>query len=547
MTQFPDLLQPLPTRRVDVDKTRLALTMAFAASGSSGGVFAEALDAATIAPSAFRPQDFAEELFLQRFVSQALRVKLGGREPVMHARHLYRLLSQPPADPEVTQFRRSVLFELTQSRELRGALERLYLELCKLRGLLENPGGVRVWDANRRRLDILQVFKGLLDVMAEEFGEAQSGLARLAEFGRRVQASEPYGALADLLRCDARMARVDVRLGIGADGSVNGFEVLSVNESTDNPFVNPAWRRWLAKLELFVRGYRFSDGEVLARLVDAVVSGLEEELVAQVQLLGDLEFYLGALGFRDSALAAGLEVCLPEFVATSEPRELWGLFNPLLLMSGIVPVACDVQSARLSSTSLITGPNSGGKTRLLQSLGLTQLLGQCGLFVPARVARIAWASGLVASLIEEAKADQAEGRLGMELMRIRGLFERLPPNALVLLDELCSGTNPSEGEQIFELVVRMLTQLAPQAFITTHFLAFAQRLQQSSDIPHLEFMQVELNEQRRATYQFVPGVATSSLAAHTAERLGVTGEQLSALIEQNLRIRQLNGPAGAAQ
>lgn len=547
MTQFPDLLQPLPTRRVDVDKTRLALTMAFAASGSSGGVFAEALDAATIAPSAFRPQDFAEELFLQRFVSQALRVKLGGREPVMHARHLYRLLSQPPADPEVTQFRRSVLFELTQSRELRGALERLYLELCKLRGLLENPGGVRVWDANRRRLDILQVFKGLLDAMAEEFGEAQSGLARLAEFGRRVQASEPYGALADLLRCDARMARVDVRLGIGADGSVNGFEVLSVNESTDNPFVNPAWRRWLAKLELFVRGYRFSDGEVLARLVDAVVSGLEEELVAQVQLLGDLEFYLGALGFRDSALAAGLEVCLPEFVATSEPRELWGLFNPLLLMSGIVPVACDVQSARLSSTSLITGPNSGGKTRLLQSLGLTQLLGQCGLFVPARVARIAWASGLVASLIEEAKADQAEGRLGMELMRIRGLFERLPPNALVLLDELCSGTNPSEGEQIFELVVRMLTQLAPQAFITTHFLAFAQRLQQSSDIPHLEFMQVELNEQRRATYQFVPGVATSSLAAHTAERLGVTGEQLSALIEQNLRIRQLNGPAGAAQ
>ncbi len=547
MTQFPDLLQPVPTRRVDVDKTRLALTMAFAASGSSGGVFAEALDAASMAPSAFRPQDFAEELFLQRFVSQALRVKLGGREPVMHARHLYRLLSQPPADPEVTQFRRSVLFELTQSRKLRGALERLYLELCKLRGLLENPGGVRVWDANRRRLDILQVFKGLLDAMAEEFGEAQSGLARLAEFGRRVQASEPYGALADLLRCDARMARVDVRLGIGADGSVNGFEVLSVNESTDNPFVNPAWRRWLAKLELFVRGYRFSDGEILARLVDAVVSGLEEELVAQVQLLGDLEFYLGALGFRDSALAAGLEVCLPEFVATSEPRELRGLFNPLLLMSGIVPIACDVHSARLSSTSLITGPNSGGKTRLLQSIGLTQLLGQCGLFVPARAARIAWASGLVASLIEEAKADQAEGRLGMELMRIRGLFERLPPNALVLLDELCSGTNPSEGEQIFELVVRMLTQLAPQAFITTHFLAFAQRLQKSSDIPHLEFMQVELNEQRRATYQFVLGVATSSLAAHTAERLGVTGEQLSALIEQNLRIRQLNGPAGAAQ
>jgi DNA mismatch repair protein MutS2 len=338
---------------------------------------------------------------------------------------------------------------------------------------------------------------------------------------------------------------VDVRVGIAADGSVNGFEVLAVKESTGNPFINPVWRRWLAKLELFVRGYRFSDGEILARLVDAVVSGLEEELVAMVQLLGDLEFYLGALGFRDDAAAAGLPVCLPEFIEPNGARELRGLFNPLLLMSGIVPVASDIVSSRLASTSLVTGPNSGGKTRLLQSLGLAQLLAQAGVFVPARVARIAWASSLVASLIEEAKADQAEGRLGMELVRIRTLFERLPPGALVLLDELCSGTNPSEGEQIFELVVTMMAQLEPQAFISTHFLAFAERLRQGKKIPNLAFIQVELDEQRRPTYQFVPGVASSSLAAHTAERLGVTGEQLSALIQQNLRVRQLSRNNGA--
>ena len=159
------------------------------------------------------------------------------------------------------------------------------------------------------------------------------------------------------------------------------------------------------------------------------------------------------------------------------------------------------------------------------------------------MARIAWASGLVASLIEEAKADQAEGRLGTELMRIRSLFERLPPGALVLLDELCSGTNPSEGEQIFELVVTMLGQLEPQAFITTHFLEFAKRLQRERKIPSLAFIRVELDGQRRPTYQFLPGVADSSLAAHTAERLGVTGEQLSALIQQNLRRRHLSGGA----
>src|SRR6202034_140057 len=168
---------------------------------------------------------------------------------------------------------------------------------------------------------------------------------------------------------------------------------------------------------------------------------------------------------------------------------------------------------------LVTGPNSGGKTRLLQAIGLAQLLAQSGLFVPARAASLSLAPGLVVSLIEEARADQAEGRLGTELVRIRSLFERLPPGAMVILDELCSGTNPSEGEEIFELVVRMLSRLTPQALITTHFLAFAARLEREQTIGGLRFLQVELGEDQRPTYQFTPGVARTSLAGQAAVRL----------------------------
>lgn len=536
--QIPlDILHPTPTRTIDHESTRLAIALAFA-GGSAGGIFGEALERAAIAPSMFNPAEFAGELFLQRFVAQCFKVRLGQHEAVLNTRHLCRLVSQPPAEPAVVEFRRLLLAELVNLPACRRELERVYQDLCRLRGLLENAAGMQVFDANRRKLDILQGFKAIVDRLASGFGATTSGLRRLAEFGCALQATEPYQALSDLLRYDSRLATVNVRLGVGADGSVSGFEIVSISEDANNPFVNSIVRRWLAKLELFVRGYRFSDSEVLARLIDSVFSGLEDELVDLVQLVGDLEFYLGALGFRDLAHAAGLAVCLPDFVPPNEPRELRGLFNPLLLMSGVAPVPCDLVGSPLASTVLVTGPNSGGKTRLLQSLGLAQVLGQCGLFVPAQQARIALASGLVASLIEEAKADQAEGRLGMELMRIRRLFERLPPGAMVLLDELCSGTNPSEGEQIFELVVSMLNQLKPQAFITTHFLAFASRLEQSRKIPSLSFIQVELDAQRRPTYQFLRGVAQTSLAGHTAERLGVTGDQLSLLIEQNLRKQQ---------
>ena len=144
-------------------------------------------------------------------------------------------------------------------------------------------------------------------------------------------------------------------------------------------------------------------------------------------------------------------------------------------------------------------------------------------------------------MIQETKADQAEGRLGTELVRIRELFERVPPGAMVILDELCSGTNPSEGEEIFELVVGMLSKLEPQAFITTHFLAFAARLERERKIETLRFLQVELGPEQQATYQFVPGVARTSLASHAAARLGVTREKLLELVNRNSRLSKGDG------
>lgn len=539
----PDLLHPVPAIRIDLEATRLAIALAFA-SGVSGGLFAEALDRQKLVQSTFRPAAFENDLFVPTFVAHCFKVKLGAAEATLSTRHLTRLLTQPPADPAVVRYRREVLHELGQSEALRAEAEALYASLCRFRTLLEGATQTGKWDANRRQLDLLALIKDLVDRMASGFSGATSGLSRLASFGQRVQKSEPYRSLADLLTYDENMATLDLKVGIGADGRIRGLRIVSVARDEANPFVGSPLRRWLAKLELFVRGYSFGDGEVMARLIDAVFVGIEDELVPLVQLFGDLEFLLGALGFRDAAREAGLEASLPELVHEDAPRTLVDLYNPLLLATGTRAVPCTLHIERQSCTVLVTGPNSGGKTRLLQSIGLSQLLAQCGLFVPARSAAVALAPSLVVSLIQETRADQAEGRLGMELLRIRELFEDLAPGSMVILDELCSGTNPSEGEEIFELVLRMLTRLEPQTFITTHFLAFAERLEHARDIEALRFLQVELGPSQKPTYQFVPGVAKTSLAGQAAERLGVTGSQLSSLVERNLA-RARTSPARA--
>ncbi len=531
--RLPDLLHAEPLTRIDLEQTKLAIALAFA-SGVSGGLFAEALDRATVAPSTWEPGSFAHDLFLPNFVALCFKIRLGTYEPPMMTNHLVHVLSAPPSSVATVEHRRAILAELVATPSLRQSLERLYSAVCRFRVILEGATGAGKWDANRRRLDILAVTKEIIDGMADGFGSARSGLSRLHAFGRRVQRSEPYRSLSDLLRYDEKLGTLDLKVSVGADGRIRGFEIVSIEENTDNPFVSSPMTRWLAKIELFIRGYSFGDGEVMARLIDAVYDGLEDEMVRFVQLLGDLELYLGALGFHDLARGAGLEVSLPDLVPPDAPRTLTQLFNPLLLALGVDVVPCDIATDRHDATVLVTGPNSGGKTRLLQSLGLAQLLAQAGLFIPAAAGSVSLCPGLVVSLIEEARADQAEGRLGTELVRIRGLFERLPPGAMVILDELCSGTNPSEGEEIFELVVRMLSRLRPQALITTHFLAFAARLERERKIDELRFLQVELGPAERPTYQFVPGVAHTSLAGQAAARLGVTGDQLMALIERNI-------------
>ena len=162
----------------------------------------------------------------------------------------------------------------------------------------------------------------------------------------------------------------------------------------------------------------------------------------------------------------------------------------------------------------------------------TQTLSQAGFWVPAARATLPAVRSLFVSLIEEARVDQQEGRLGTELLRIRRLFERVPRGALVILDELCSGTNPSEGEEIFVMVLDLLRELGADVLITTHFLAFAARLSDHNDAGKLTFLQVELDDRQLPTFSFVDGVASTSLATRTAARLGVTREELRALVKR---------------
>ncbi|MBI2391179.1 MAG: DNA mismatch repair protein [Deltaproteobacteria bacterium] len=526
-TPIPDLLSSAPTRRLDARKTGEALTFAFA-QGVADDTWDDLLAAARLPETRFRPEGYARDLFVAELVASCAVVEVDGTTRLLGKRWLERLLSHPPEDAETVTLRRDVLRELDGSPSMRTELEGLYGRLRFLRDQLGITPG-RGSDVLRRRLEILATVRGAIDAMAEAFAGARSALTRVSEWAAAVRASEAWRALLELLDYDEHLATVDVRVRVGADGRVRGLVLADVRENAASRFARTPIGRWLARIALVFRGYRFDAEELMARAIEQVFDGMQDVLVASMQLAGDLELYLAAFAFRARAERAGLAVCLPELGAT---RALTRLFNPLLLPHEKRVVPCELHADRPDRVVLVTGPNSGGKTRLLQAIGLTQLLGQCGFFVPAASATIRSVDGMFVSFGQAPAADATEGRLGTELLRVRALFETICVGGMVLVDELCSGTNPSEGEELFRHVVDLLAQLSPQAFLSTHFLTLAADLERAPPNDRMDFLQVELDAHGVPTYGFVPGVAKTSLAHQTAARLGVTRDDLAALVQR---------------
>lgn len=530
MIPLPDLLYARPHADTDDAFLLELLEMAFLGSNESRGID-RSFRKIPLPEHTWNPDFFVRDLFVESFLNHLSTLRIGDRDYPMHTAFVLRVLSRPPVDLETIRFRQGILEELEADEGIREKVVALYTELVTLLDQLKSTHTQTLLDKTMLRLDTLRQLESVVHHMVDDFEPASSGLRRLHEVGVQIKASREHETLAALLDYEDNHTRLDLRLRVGADGRIRNLEIRELDDNADNRFYLPPWRRWSEMARMRWRGTSFTQRELVNRVILDVYRRIAPAFSTLVQVLGHLEVYLMTRAFADRTRRAGLDVCLAE-VRNEGSIELEGLFNPLLLQTQGPPVPCAVEPDSSAPVTIVTGPNSGGKTRLLQALGLAQLLGQSGLYVPAKAARLPLASSMFASLVHQDGADLTEGRLGTELLRIRTLFQGVSPGAVVLIDELCSGTNPSEAAEIISMVLRLLRKLSPHAFVTTHFLDIAKDLEDAPPIEDLEFRQVEIDERQQSTYQFVRGVATTSLAVGTAQRLGVDFERLAAAIDE---------------
>jgi DNA mismatch repair ATPase MutS len=125
------------------------------------------------------------------------------------------------------------------------------------------------------------------------------------------------------------------------------------------------------------------------------------------------------------------------------------------------------------SLVIITGANQGGKSTFLRSIGLAQLMMQCGMFVPAESLCANICGRLFTHYKREEDSTMKSGKLDEELGRMSGIVDQIIPNSMVLFNESFAATNEREGSEIARQIVTALLEKRIKVFFVTHQYEFA--------------------------------------------------------------------------
>lgn len=188
----------------------------------------------------------------------------------------------------------------------------------------------------------------------------------------------------------------------------------------------------------------------------------------------ELAFYVGCLNLHDRLAAKGEPTYVPTVRAADEQRlSFQGLYDVCLTLSVDRPVVGNDATGDGKTLLVITGPNTGGKSTFLRSVGLAQLLAQSGMFVPAEAYSTSLCQGILTHFKREEDAAMASGKFDEEMSRMNQIVEHFAPYAMILFNESFSATNEREGSEIARQIVDALLEGKARVLFVTHMYELA--------------------------------------------------------------------------
>ena len=344
----------------------------------------------------------------------------------------------------------------------------------------------------------------------------------LARIRRKIHDSESQvrDVLQDLLKQKAQM------LTEGIIASRNGRQVLPVKNTYRNKiagvvhdisasgntvYIEP---REVVKLSEEIASLRADERYEMMRILQELSERVRPhaaEIANDAWIIGHLDLIRAKVRFIQETGAV-----VPQ-VSEGQEIQLLHVRHPLVQNA----VANDVHFGKDLTAIVITGPNTGGKTIMLKTLGLTQLMAQSGLPILAdKGSRVGIFEEIFADIGDEQSIEQSLSTFSSHMTNIVDILGKVNQNSLLLLDELGAGTDPQEGAALAMSILEDLRLRQVKTMATTHYPELKAYGIETAYVQNasMEFDTASL----RPTYRFMQGVPGRSNAFEIAKRLGLS-------------------------
>ncbi|MBI5906051.1 MAG: Smr/MutS family protein [Deltaproteobacteria bacterium] len=342
---------------------------------------------------------------------------------------------------------------------------------------------------------------------------------RLQETADRIVSSPRYSRHVQESYATVRSGRVVIPFKAASKGLFQGI-VHDSSQSGQTVFFEP---EELVHLNNEARMAELEVEREVARILAELSSHVarrSDELLLALSLLARLDFIQAR-----ALLADELSGAEPSVNASGEVR-LPSARHPLLVLSGRPVVPNDLSVGRPYLCLVLTGPNAGGKTVALKTLGILTVMAMAGLSIPASPdATVSTFGSVFVAVGDEQSVERDLSTYSAHIRRLNEILRGADRGSLVLLDEVVSGTDPREGAAIARAFLETLADREVRVVATTHFeelkgIAFTDRRFENGsmafDGDHL-----------RPTYRLSLGVPGRSMGMEIARSLGFPGEVLA--------------------
>lgn len=252
--------------------------------------------------------------------------------------------------------------------------------------------------------------------------------------------------------------------------------------------------------------------EIILRKLTALVGEIAEETAYDVDILGQLDFI-----FAKARLAREMKASRPRMNDRGYLKLRKGR-HPLIPAESVVPL--DAELGNQYSSIIVTGPNTGGKTVTLKTIGLLSLMSMSGLFIPAEEgSQMCVFDGIFADIGDEQSIEQSLSTFSSHMTNIISILKRMTTKSLVLLDEVGAGTDPAEGSALAIAILEHIHRTGCRMVATTHYSELKAYAYERNGVINAS-MEFDV-QSLRPTYRLLIGVPGRSNAFAIAERLGL--------------------------